>query len=124
MNRFQNQTVLITGSTRGIGKSTAKLFADEGAHVIITGTSETCSDELMKEFGSSMSYVQGNFSTDEGIKVFLESLDAFERIDVCVNNAGINRLYELDAVPDDDYNELLSVNLHAPFQICSILLQE
>lgn len=118
MNRFENQTVLVTGSTRGIGKAAAKLFIEEGAHVIVTGTSDTCPVGLNDELGSSFSYVQGNFSSAEGISSFIEALKKFDRIDVCVNNAGINRLFELEDIPLEDYNELLSVNLHAPVQIC------
>lgn len=121
MHRFKNQFVLITGSTRGIGKATAKLFLKEGAHVIITGTSKGCPVQLKDELDGTYTYVQGDFSSDDGIKSFLEELKKFDRIDVCINNAGINRLYELESVPDEDYNELLSVNLHAPFQICRFI---
>lgn len=118
MLNFENQYVLITGATRGIGKITAGLFRQQGAKVIITGTGIECPGTLRAEWGDDFYYVQADFSSKTGIQNFLSQLDNFQRIDVCVNNAGINRLSVIEDVADDDYEIMLSVNLHAPFSIC------
>lgn len=115
---FENQYVLVTGATRGIGKVTAKLFMDHGAKVIITGTSAVCSESLKQELNGDFHYIQADFSNNAGIESFLERLDQFPKIDVCINNAGINRICLIDEISDKDYEEVLSVNLHAPLKIC------
>ena len=118
MLNFENQYVLVTGATRGIGKITAGLFIQQGARVIITGTDNQCPSTLRAEWGEDFHYIQANFSSKKGLQEFILQLDNFQRIDVCVNNAGINRLSVIEEVDDDDYEIMLSVNLHAPFYIC------
>jgi 3-oxoacyl-[acyl-carrier protein] reductase len=113
--------VLVTGSTRGIGKILADLFIQQGAKVLITGTSQECPVGLKEEWGNSFDYISANFSTSDGINSFLSKLSQYPRIDVCVNNAGINRLALLQEVNDEDYEEMLSVNMNAPFSICRFL---
>lgn len=121
MGSFNDQYVLITGSTRGIGKVAAKLFIENGAKVIITGTASVCPDSLTKELEGNFHYLQANFASNTGIESFLLELEQFPRIDVCINNAGINRIFQLEDIADKDYEEILSVNLHAPFRICKYL---
>ena len=118
---YENQYVLVTGGTRGIGKVTADLFRQHGAKVIITGTSVESPSILKDELGDDFFYVQADFSSKIGINSFLTHLDRFKRIDVCVNNAGINRLSVLEDVNEDDYEIMLSINLNAPFRICQYM---
>lgn len=120
---FSGQTILITGSTRGIGKETARLFLERGGEVIITGTSPSPDDSLLAELSTlgKVEYLQGDFSNEKGIDSFIESLKAYPRIDVCVNNAGINLLHEIESIPDEDYQSVLSVNLTAPVKTCRYL---
>jgi 3-oxoacyl-[acyl-carrier protein] reductase len=121
MLRFDNQIVLVTGSTRGIGKITAGLFIQQGAKVLITGTSPVCPADLTEEWGNSFEYICADFTTQAGIHSFISILSQYPRIDVCVNNAGINRLALLHEVNDEDYEAMLSVNMNAPFSICRFL---
>ena len=120
---FTGQVIVVTGSTRGIGKEAAKLFLERGGTVYITGTSGSPIKELTDELSSwgDFHYLQGDFSSDQGIKTFIESLKFIPRIDVCVNNAGINLLHQVESIPDDDYDKVLSVNLHAPVKISRFL---
>ncbi|MBO6523637.1 MAG: SDR family oxidoreductase [Balneolaceae bacterium] len=120
---FTGQTIVITGSTRGIGKEAAKLFLERGGTVYITGTgpkpSKTLEEEL-KAIGE-FEYLQGNFSSDEGIISFIELLNLLPRIDVFINNAGINLLNEVEQISDKDYSALISVNMNAPLKISRFL---
>ena len=116
---FTGQTVLITGATKGIGKSAAILFYKRGARVIVTGTGiQPPDDPFFLEGKDRVIYCQADFSIKEGIHDFLYRLSAFQKIDVCVNNAGINILSSIDEVREVDYDTMLSVNLNAPFAIC------
>jgi 3-oxoacyl-[acyl-carrier protein] reductase len=113
---FKNQIVLITGSSRGIGRETALLFLEKGAHVIFTGTSQGLPNSL-EGIQGSYEYLQADFTTDEGIEEFLNKLVNYNRIDVLVNNAGINRLNEITDISDQEYTEVMSVNVNAPFKV-------
>lgn len=70
------------------------------------------------EFGDRAVYMQGDFSTDAGIDDFLSKLDTISEVHACVNNAGINRLNEVEQITDQDYADLFRINVDAPFRIC------
>ena len=120
---FTGQNIVVTGSTRGIGKEAAKLFLKRGGTVYITGTSQTPDEKLISELSAigDVHYLQGDFSTDSGINNFIEGLRSITRIDVFVNNAGINILSKIDSINDEEYHKVLSVNLHAPVKISKYL---
>jgi 3-oxoacyl-[acyl-carrier protein] reductase len=116
---FAGQTVLVTGATKGIGKSVAELFVNRGAQVIATGTSEIAPySPFFNQSDGQVIYCQADFSTREGINMFLQKLKKLPKIDVCVNNAGINILSSVGEVKEEDYDKMLSINLNAPFSIC------
>lgn len=123
MFNFTNQYVLITGSSRGIGKETAKLFLEQNAKVILTGTAQEPNPDLIAEFSKlgEVFYETADFITENGTNDFISRLDKYERIDVCVNNAGINLLNSIEDITDDDYQKVLSVNLDAPVKISRYL---
>lgn len=117
---FSGQTVVITGSTRGIGRDTAELFMERGATVYITGTSKTPKKELMGGICKA-NFITADFSAKNGIQDFINELKKLPRIDVFVNNAGINILNPIESITDDEYAKVLSVNLDAPVKISRYL---
>jgi 3-oxoacyl-[acyl-carrier protein] reductase len=123
---FTSQTVIVTGASRGIGKATAKLFLERGAKVFGTGTSSDADQALLKEMGDvgEFEYLQADFSSSKGIDDFIKKIKAIPRIDVCINNAGINLLHEIESIPDSDYDEVISVNLNAPVKISRYLAEK
>lgn len=120
---FKQQIVIITGASRGIGKTTAKLFLSRGAIVYGTGTSLKPEISLLNELSNfgKFEYIQADFSTSNGIEDFLTNLELIPKIDVFVNNAGINLLHEIEDIPNNDYEMVMSVNLHAPVKISRYL---
>ena len=121
MITFEGQTVLVTGSTRGIGRAVAVKLGAFGANVIVTGTSANPPSDFSSVFGEKADYVQGDFTSIDGIDRFIQELNRFPEIHACVNNAGINRLNPVEAVLDEDYRDLFTVNVDAPFRICRYL---
>ena len=118
---FKGQTVLITGATRGMGKQFADDFGKFGANLILTGTDIDKVEALNREAEhgkqSSRKYYAVDFTDSESTKTFVEAIEVYEKIDVCVNNAGINRINFIDETLLEDWKDILKVNLEAPFMI-------
>lgn len=110
---------LITGATRGIGKAIAQRFLDSGASVILTGTDSAEIDRLNSENKDQLvSYLQLNLSDPDSIKSFLTRLRDFDRIDVLINNAGINKIAFNTETTDEDFDLLHNVNVKGPYLLC------
>lgn len=115
---FSNRVVLITGATRGIGKQLAVDFEKLGADLILTGTKPEQIDELNKNAIKNIRYFCVDFTKEESLKEFIRELQDYEKIDVCINNAGINRIGYLCQTLVTDWDDIINVNLKAPFVLC------
>lgn len=127
MRRLEGKNVLITGGSTGIGRATAIRFADEGANVAINyHTSEreaeitleearkTCS--LIREKGCRDLLVQGDVAREEDVqRIFREVLGAWGRLDILINNAGIQTASPTHEADTDAYDRVLAVNLRGAF---------
>lgn len=119
---FHGKTVLITGATRGIGRQLAGDFESLGANLILTGTRPDQIEELNRSLetegrGKNIHYLCADFSDERSLLDFMQDLRRYDRIDVCVNNAGINRINYIYDAPLTDWDAVLNVNLRAPFLI-------
>jgi len=118
---FQGKTVLVTGATRGMGKQFADDFADLGANLILTGTDKDKIKILNREANHdgqvTRKYYAVDFANADSTKSFIEAIEVYPKIDVCINNAGINRINFIDETLIEDWKDILSVNLEAPFLI-------
>lgn len=117
---FSGKVVLVTGGTRGIGAAVAGDLERAGAELILTGTDPGKIGELNRA-GGRRSYLHADFTDDESLRRFLAELDRRPRIDVCINNAGINKIDQIDDVGIDDYERITRVNLRAPTLICGVV---
>ncbi|MBQ6036218.1 MAG: SDR family oxidoreductase [Lachnospiraceae bacterium] len=112
---FQDKTVIVTGSGAGIGRSAAVLFGQEGANVVVNATRKETGEEtlkLVKETGAKAIFVQADVSKEEDCeKIIEETLKAFGRIDVLVNNAGVVLGGTIDDTTLEDYERTMDVNV-------------
>ncbi|MDA8141174.1 MAG: SDR family oxidoreductase [Desulfobacteraceae bacterium] len=117
---FRGKTALVTGGTRGIGAAIAQHLYEAGAELILTGTDQSktsaLNEAVMKEGKRGIHYLPADFSNEASTTRFLAEIGD-RRIDVCINNAGTNRIDLIDETQMDDYELLSQVNLKAPFRI-------
>ena len=120
--RFKDQVVIVTGSTRGIGKAAAEAFAAEGAIAIIIGRTakdaKSVSDSIIKK-GFMAEGFCGDVTNLEKIRqIVTKILDKYKRIDILINNAGVTKDNLLLRMSDSDWDEVMNINLRGTF-ICT-----
>lgn len=119
---LRNQVALVTGATAGIGHETAKLFAREGASVIVHGRDAARGADVVAEIeadGGTARFVRADLSTAEGVR---ELASAAGEVDVLVNNAGIYPFASTADQTREGFEELLAVNVLAPFHLTAALV--
>ena len=111
------RTVLITGSSRGIGAETARLFAKKGYNVFINyHKSEKSALALLDELKDySVHLVKADVSKSDEVKKMFSEIPG---IDILVNNAGIAQTRLFTDITDDDWNNMISSNLSSAFYCC------
>ena len=126
MERFEGQTAIVTGAGGGIGTEIARRFAREGAHVIVcdaTVESAQRTVDVITADGGSASPAAFDVADPDGVNAFAsDALTTRGRIDVLVNNAGINRRGSLLDISDDDWRATMSVNLDSMYYMCRAFL--
>lgn len=120
MKRFDDKIVLVTGAGRGIGASIAKRFAREGALVIVnySGNDEAANNTVkeIKDEGCSAFLYKCSVQNSDDVKKMVEYIiEKYKKIDVLVNNAGINKDGLMMRMSDDDFDSVIAVNLKGTF---------
>ena len=111
------RVVLVTGATRGIGAAIAAQFAAEGAKVIATGTDAAAVRQLNKKSDGAIEYWSVDLAQAASLRRFLKQIRALPRLDVLVNNAGINIIKPLEAVTEEEFDRLTAIDYRAPYFI-------
>lgn len=118
---LKGKTVLITGSTRGIGWAIANKLADEGANVIVTGRGETAPSKLLP----NMSYYQVDFSKYENIGKLSEQLKSESiSIDILINNAGNTIVKDYKEMTIEDFDTVNDLNYRSVFVTTRLFLDD
>lgn len=121
--RLKDKVAVITGSSRGIGEAIARGYAEEGCHVVITYVKNVDkAEKVAKDIGSELVIKMDVRNRDEIRNVFEETKRMYGELDILVNNAGINRTNDFDAQTDDEWNEVIDVNLTGVFRCCQEVL--
>lgn len=117
------KTIFITGASRGIGRSTALLFASKGYHVFLNCS--TSVDALkgvktkIEALGGTCTLVPGNVgNSDEVKRIFQQIYSECSHLDVLVNNAGVAHIGLFSDMTDDEWNRIMQTNLSSVFYCC------
>ena len=128
MERLSGKIAVITGGNSGIGEATAKLFAREGATVVITARREAelqrVADEIAEEGGKCV-YIPGDVTVTADVdNVIDKTVELFGRIDILVNNAGIGDCHKPTIKMEDDFwDEIQDVDLKGVMRCCRAALR-
>jgi NAD(P)-dependent dehydrogenase (short-subunit alcohol dehydrogenase family) len=120
--RLKDKIVVLTGAASGIGRSTAILFAKEGAIQVLSdideeGLKET--QELIEDGKDRTTIIKVDVRNPEEVKNMIDStIKKYGRIDILIVNAGVVRVGPIETFPDEDYDLLIDVNLKGTHYTC------
>ncbi len=121
--RLQGKTALVTGSTRGLGLTTAEWLAREGATIVVSGREAddvAASAVRIEELGARAIGIPADLSrVDEAHRLAEEAISRVEQLDIVVNNAGMSIRGNFWEVTDDDWDYQVNVNWRSPYIIAS-----
>ncbi len=119
MERMKDKVVIVTGGARGIGRGISKVFAKDGAKVLVVVRSEDAAKKVVeeiKEIGGEASYFLGDVSSQEDMENMAKTcIERYGRIDVLCHNAGIFPEVRLKDMTVEDWDHVNDVNLKGTF---------
>jgi len=117
----ERKTAVVTGSSSGIGLGIARALAGQGMNIVLNGIESEEQVEEMRarianEFGVDVTYDRANLMNPAGVSELMTGAEArYGRVDVLVNNAGIQFVSPIEEFPDDKWQAILNLNLSAAF---------
>lgn len=121
---LNGKSALVTGGTRGLGRGMAEALCEAGAEVVILSSSDEVfkTAQQLREKGHRIQGIKGNLmNRDEINAVFDKALDLLHgKIDILINNAGIQRRNPCEDFSLTDWDDVINVNLNAVFQLCQL----
>ena len=115
---LSNKRVFITGAASGIGKATAERFYAEGSELILIDVHSILDSDLSLIFPDRMIYIQGDVTNNETLKKI--KIQADMGMDILINNAGITKDASILKMTDEDWDQVIAVNLTAVFKLSRI----
>lgn len=124
---FEGRAAMVTGAARGIGKAVSRAFMREGAAVALIDVEKEKLENLQEEIqakGGQALAVSCDVSTASDVKQMVEQVHkAFGRIDILVNNAGIIRRGNIETVTEEEWDQVMAVNLKGTFNCCKAVVE-
>ncbi|MDH3695846.1 MAG: SDR family oxidoreductase [Nitrosopumilus sp.] len=115
--RLSGKVALVTGGSRGIGFTTAKILSENGATVVITAKDPKRLEKSTSEISNAIGIAADIRNRNDVKNVVNKTIEKFGRLDILVNNAGIfPKIKQLHEIDEDDWNEVLDVNLTGQFR--------
>lgn len=120
MNRFQSTTVIVTGSSSGIGAATARRFAREGANVVLNSRSRQDLEQVAADLDEARTLIVDGDVSEKAFasQIVQKTLDRFGGLDVLVNNAGVAAAGMLTEAEDGDIESVIDINVKGTLYLC------
>lgn len=120
MSRFEGKSAIVTGASRGIGREIALLLGREGAKVAVnySGSEDKAREvvQLIQEAGGEAFAIQADVSNQDSVKNMIDkTIESFGTIDILVNNAGITKDNLLMRMKEDEWDDVININLKGVF---------
>jgi len=126
--RLENKVVIITGAGSGIGRDSALLFAKEGAKVVVADVNEKGGEETatqIRKNGGESFFVKLDVTNREQSKNMVKStIEKYERIDVLINNAGINQDALVYKMTEEQWDRVIDINLKGVFNCTQAVVEQ
>ena len=120
--RFENKTVVITGAAGGVGQALVKLFAREGAKIVVADRNAEGCEAIVKEaeqLGAKAAYQVVDLCQKQDCESLIEfAVEHFGALDILINNAGIIPRGTIEETTDEMWFSAMNVNLNAVFFLC------
>jgi len=125
--RLSERTALITGASRGIGRAIALRYAEEGADLFLVATNRAKLEEtktIAEARGAKVVVHAVDVSDRSAVEAMLAAaIEAFDGIDVLVNNAGVYKAARLVDTTPEDFDRIMKVNLYGAFHVMQLVLR-
>jgi len=125
---FQNKVALVTGGAMGIGKAVAKLLAARGSKVLIVDRAVqegSLAVEEIKQLGGKAEFFKADVSNinncSDAVK---KAIELFGKLDIVSDNAGIQRYGTVESTPENEWDEVMNINLKSVFYICKFAIPQ
>ena len=113
---IKNKIAVITGASKGIGKTTALMLAKKGAKLAISARSKDILESVANECGPDTLAYTGDMSIEEDIKTFINAVEKkFGRIDILINNAGLGIFKPISDISTKDWDTMFNLNVRGLF---------
>lgn len=120
--KLKDKVVILTGASSGIGRSTAILFAKEGAKQVLSDVNDAEGKktlELVKKEKGDAIYMHCDVTKGADVKKMVDqTLEKYGQIDILINNAGVVRVGQIEDMSEEEYNLLINTNLKGPYFCC------
>ena len=123
--KIENKNILITGATGGIGTEIVNIFDSESNNLLLTGTNEAKLEKLSQKLNNKANYVACDFSDHKNILDIINTIkDKFDnRIDILINNAGITKDNLTLRMKEDEWLNVINLNLNSTFFLTKDILK-
>lgn len=123
---LENRVAIITGGTRGIGLETVRLFCENKAKVILFGSKEESVSKALEELKSLGIEAKGyspNLMSYEAVKQTVDDIvEEFGKIDILINNAGISAKKKIEETTEEEFSQIMNLNVKAIFNMCKAVV--
>jgi 3-oxoacyl-[acyl-carrier protein] reductase len=121
---LSGMTALVTGASGGIGSAIAKALAGQGARVALSGTREDALKGVQAELGDNALILPANLSEAAAVDALVpQAVEALGKLDILVNNAGVTRDNLAMRMKDEEWSDVIRINLEAAFRLSRAALK-